>query len=241
MSYYEDYVAFQNRIFSFEKPNFCFGADKLVPSNSAKEKVDSSGGYRFFIGDTVVFNLEDSVKDLIQCQYVDPLYRVSGRCFSEKFHKKMLHMTLHDLNASAHYNEEILKKMCETEFALSEKLERLSVENETINMETICVFNMVNTSLVLGLKPKSKFDYDILMSLYMLVDELCPLPYQLTPHITLAYYGNNELNSYELREIESCVNSLNSLHFDIPLSMRQLYYQKFVNMNKYFNIMPFVR
>lgn len=241
MSYYEDFWAFQERIFSFEKSDFSFGVDYLSPSNSVMEKVNDDGTFRYFIGDTVVFDLDNSQKEFIQNHYLSPLYHIAGRTFAKEFHKKTLHMTLHDLNASNCSNEETLRRMFETEITLAEKLASANFKAETITMETTCVFNMVNTSLVLGLKPKSQCDYDKLMNLYMFVDDIQPLPYQLTPHITLAYYGKQGIEKSTLDSIERTINYLNKNHLDIVLSTTHLYYQKFVNMDNFFSIMPFVR
>ncbi len=241
MSYYEDYTTFKNRIYSFEKPEFCFGMESLVPSESVKGKVNTDGTFCRFIGDTVVFNLQDSQKELIKSQYIDPLYGIAGDCFAWKFSKQTIHMTLHDLNAMNYNSYEIMEKMFETEIVLAEKLKGNKYNVENIDMETTCVFNMVNTSLVLGLIPKSKTDYDKLMQLYMLVDSIKPLPYQFTPHITLAYYRRDEVNREKLDGIEKMINYLNKFHFDISLSTQHLYYQKFTDMNSFFDIMPFVK
>lgn len=240
MSYYEDYATFQKRIFSIEKPEFSFGMETLVPSGSVRDKVDEDGKFRFFVGDTVVFDLEGSQKKLINHQYIAPLYKVASRCFAEKLREKTFHMTLHDLNASTCADAEVMRRMFATELLLAKKLAENESRDEEICMETTCVFNMVNTSLVLGLKPKSQLDYDKLMSLYMFVEDVHQLSYQFTPHITLAYFRNNNLAHSELTEIERVVNDLNTMHFDITISTSRLYYQRFVSMDKFFNIMPFV-
>jgi len=238
---YESFRGFLDRIFSFEHGNFSFYGDKFTPSASVPKKVNEDGSFSRFIGGTVVFDLEESEKQLIKTKFVDPLYRVAGDCFAEKFHESTLHMTLHDLNSSEYEDYEFLKKMFETEVELSKRLQELASAPDSIHMVTTCVFNMVNTSLVLGLIPRCDEDYHKLMKLYYLVDEVCKLPYPLTPHITLAYYGRNGFEGEQLRAIERTVKEMNNGNHEIILSTSRLYYQKFTNMNQFFNIMPFAK
>lgn len=241
MSYCESYEAFKKRIFSFQKQDFSFGAKHLDPSSSVKDKVNEDRTFRHFIGDTVVFDLDDSQKNFVQNHYVEPLYRLAGDCFAEKFKEHTLHMTLHDLNSSAQADIAVMQKMFETEVILAQRLREAEFNPECINMITTCVFNMVNTSLVLGLRPKTEDDYNKLMKLYYFVEDICCLPYPLTPHITLAYYNQNGFAGAKLQEIERVVNDLNNNNFEIILSTDRLYYQRFINMNTFFNIMRFAK
>jgi len=238
---YPSFKNFLDRIFSFEHSDFSFWGEKFIPSASVPKKVNEDGSFKRFIGDTVVFDLDDSQKRFIKTHFVDPLYNVAGDCFAEKFHESTLHMTLHDLNSSEYDDYEVLKKMFETEVELAKRLQDVASTPDSIHMVTTCVFNMVNTSLVLGLIPKSDADYHKLMKLYYLVDEVCQLPYPLTPHITLAYYNRYGFEGEKLRAIERTVNEMNGRNHEIVLSTSRLYYQKFVSMNEFFNIMPFTK
>ena len=236
----ENYSGFLKRIFSFEKSDFTFGTKKILPSDSVRAKVDASGKFSRFVGDTVVFDLEPFHKKFIQEHYIEPLYCVASECFAQKFHESTLHMTLHDLNASAD-DIVVMHRMFETEIELARKLQRINFSPERITMETTCVFNMVNTSLVLGLKPKTEADFEKLMNLYYFVDEICQLSYPLTPHITLAYYNRDGFGREQIEAIERVVNNLNRESFELTLSTEKLYYQKFINMNEFVNIMSFVK
>ena len=237
----ETYNQFLNRIYSFEKPEFSFGRDWFEPSASAKSKADCCGSFKHFIGDTTVFDLSDVDKYFIAKHYIEPLYNVAGDCLAEKFNINTLHMTLHDLNASDTNDYHVLQNMFYTEIDLANRISENKINSQSINMKTTCVFNMVNTSLVLGLVPETENDYIKLMSLYNLVDSVQKLPYPLTPHITLAYYRYNGFYGEKLHEIERVVNALNRESFDITLSTDKLYYQKFINMNEFINIIPFVK
>lgn len=238
---YPSFKNFLDRIFSFEHANFSFWCDKFTPSESVPKKVNEDGSFKRFIGDTVVFDLDDSQKRFIKTHFEDPLYNVAGDCFAEKFHESTLHMTLHDLNSSEYDDYEVLKKMFETEVELAKRLQDVASTPDSIHMVTTCVFNMVNTSLVLGLIPKSDADYHKLMKLYYLVDEVCQLPYPLTPHITLAYYNRYGFEGEKRRAIERTVNEMNGRNHEIVLSTDRLYYQKFTNMNEFVSVMPFTK
>jgi len=238
---HESYNDFLERIFSFENPNFSFGVEKFNPSGSVFKKVNEDGTFRRFIGDTVVFDLEQSQKQLIKTDYIDPLYSVSGDCFAEMFNESTLHMTLHDLNSSEYDDYDVLKNMFDTEVELAKILRNVTTLPDRIDMVTTCVFNMVNTSLVIGLKPKTPKAYYELMTLYQVVDEIYQLPYPFTPHITLAYYRRNGFEGKQLEEIERVVNEMNCKRHEITLFPSRLYYQKFVNMNEFFSIIPFYK
>lgn len=238
---YESYEKFLERIFSFQKSAFSFGFDKLCPSTSVMSKVDENGEFSRFVGDTVVFNLDDAQKRFIKDYYISPLYRAGSDFFAEQFDESMLHITLHDLNASTTEDEKLMADMLETEILLYEIISDIGIKSESIELETTCVFNMVNTSLVLGLKPKSEEDYNKLMRIYQMVECVFKLPYPFTPHITLAYYNRNGIEGLPLQRLERAINDLNREKFDIALSTDRLYYQKFISMNMYYNIMKMVR
>lgn len=237
----ESYEEFSRRIFSFQKSDFSFGVDRFVSSGSVKNKVGFDGKFNRFIGDTVVFDLDDSQKKFIYEYYVNPLYWVAPDCLAEQLKESTFHMTLHDLNASTQDDFMVMKRMFETEISLARVIDESEIKSEKIDMATTCVFNMVNTSLVLGLKPKTYKDYYKLMSLYQLVEGIYQLPYPFTPHITLAYYCRDGFEGKQLEILQNTVNELNCESFDITLSTDRLYYQKFISMNDYFNVMRFVK
>ena len=95
---------------------------------------------------------------------------------------------------------------------------------------------MVNTSLVLGLYPADEEEYEKLMKLYSLFDEVKELGYPLTPHITLAYYNVNGFSVESARKLEKVIADLNECELEAVLDVKELYYQKFRSMNDYINI-----
>lgn len=68
-------------------------------------------------------------------------------------------MTLHDLSNSPVLND-TSSDVLENEIALVKKKKAKPLEYQIIEMESTCIFNMVNTSLVLGLKPVNEDMYE---------------------------------------------------------------------------------
>ena len=109
-------------------------------------------------------------------------------------------------------------------------------ENEKIRMKSKYIFNMVDTSLVLGLYPVNEGEYRRLMDLFFLFDTVKKLSYPFTPHITLAYYNVNGFDLQAAGRLEDTVNMLNKNEMEIELDMNHLCYQKFKSMNDYIDI-----
>lgn len=235
----ESYHSFLERIYSFEKPFLNFGTNNFQSNPSLRDKVDKAGNFRDFVGDTVVFDLDLSQKRFLEDYYINPLYDVAYSCFAEKLKQSTLHMTLHDLNTSVQC-EDIEVQTFETQKEIAKKTKELALVADEIEMQTTYVFNMVNTSLVLGLKPKTEKDYDKLMRIYASIDSIHSLPYPFTPHITLAYYRREGFGEEQILKIQNLVNQLNQSQFSITLSTNRLYYQRFASMNDYFSVIPFV-
>jgi hypothetical protein len=97
---------------------------------------------------------------------------------------------------------------------------------------------MVSNSLVLGLYPADELEYNKLMELYEAINKVKTLDYPLTPHITLAYYNVHGFTEESARKLEQLIGEWNQRieNMEIELNTGNLYYQKFVNMNRYINI-----
>ena len=107
-----------------------------------------------------------------------------------------------------------------------------------IKMRSTCIFNMVNTSLVLGIYPIDEAEYKKLMNLYEIFDKIKELPYPLTPHITLAYYNINGFSDLSARKLETMVCKMNEeAETEFELDCKKLYYQRFRSMNTYTDVL----
>lgn len=231
----ETYQEFLDRINSFEKKELSFGNEYFKGNPSILQKVDQNNRFRDFYGDTVVFSLEDQVKDKLE-KYVNFLYSSAPECFCERLASGTFHMTLHDLSCSAILGD-IAEELFENEFKVMKKIAEIQKYNITrIRMRSHYIFNMVNTSLVLGLYPVDAQEYHKLMKLYSVFDSVKKLNYPLTPHITLAYYNSHGFDLGAARGLEDAVRWLNNHEPEIEINISRLFYQKFKTMNHYINI-----
>ncbi|MBQ9987166.1 MAG: hypothetical protein IJP28_02180 [Erysipelotrichales bacterium] len=228
----ETYPEFLERIYAFEKKELFLGNDYFSVHHALHQKVDQNNTFRPFYGDTIVFDLDELTKEKIT-KITDQLYNTVPHCFSERLSPNTYHMTLHDLSNSPNI-QDIATEVFQNELQVLEKSKE--VETMKIQMRSTCIFNMMNTSLVLGLYPVNEEEYQKLMKLYAIYNSVKTLPYPLTPHITLAYYNIHGFDSNAARILEHIVNSLNQTDIEIELHTSQLYYQKFVSMNDYIPI-----
>lgn len=233
-AFVETYQEFLDRIDSFEKKEIQYGNSGFKGNPSISQKVSENNTFREFYGDTIVFSLNDTVKGRL-AEYVDFLYQSAPECFCERLVPNTFHVTLHDLSNSP-ILQNVAEEMFNNELQIIERMSEIQ-EYKKINMKSKYIFNMVNTSLVLGLYPVDKDEYRKLMELYCICDDIIKLNYPFTPHITLAYYNVNGFDLQASRLLENAVNQLNDHElFEIELNVGSLYYQKFKSMNHYVNI-----
>jgi len=235
----ETYREFLNRIDSFEKKSWSFAPGDFKGNPSLEKKVHSNNTFRPFYGDTVVFDLDDTTKERLT-KWLDELYAIVPECFSERLATYTLHMTLHDLCNSEEFSE--IAEEVEINRKKVQSLCKELLNFDAIKMKSKYTFNMVNTSLVLGLYPADEPEYKKLMTLYETFNAVKNLPYPLTPHITLAYYNVHGFSDASARRLEELVCHLNcaelELEMEIVLKGEKLYYQHFDSMNHYTNVLP---
>lgn len=231
----ESYQKFLDRINSFEKKEISFGDGDFTGNPSIDKKVDTDNSFRKFYGDTVVFDLDETVKQQL-ADIVDELYQAAPQCFCQRLVPHTFHMTLHDLSNSPVLSE-VAEDMFHNELKIVKSKSNVQpYKNFKITMKSTAIFNMVNTSLVLGLCPTSEQYHSRLTELYTVIDKVKTLPYPLTPHITLAYYNVNGFDGKSAKALERVVNRLNKTDMEITLNVNDLYYQKFTSMNDYVDV-----
>ncbi|MDE5769135.1 MAG: hypothetical protein K2H82_07090 [Oscillospiraceae bacterium] len=231
----ETYQEFLNRIQAFELPLLSLRDGDFIANASVAEKVNENHAFHPFYGDTVVFDLSEQEKSQLN-HMIEQLYQEAPDCFSERLINSTMHMTLHDLS-NFPVLAEVFDKMQENEIQLRQLLSDMPIPEQSIQMKSQAVFNMVNTSLVLGLYPADAQEYKKLMYLYSLIDRIMKLPYPMTPHITLAYYRRKGFSQENKRKLEHVVNTLNQSSHTFHLTTKRLYYQHFESMNAYNNIL----
>lgn len=231
----ETYQEFLDRINSFEKREINYGNKYFKGNPSIAQKVGEDNAFKNYYGDTVVFALDDIVKEKL-AEYVELLYQSAPECFCERLVPHTFHVTLHDLS-NAPVLRDVAEELFENELKVIEKMGEIQKqENAAIKMKSKYIFNMVDTSLVMGLYPADEGEYCRLMNLYSVFDTVRKLNYPFTPHITLAYYNVNGFDLQAARSLEAAVSRLNNDEIEIELSIDHLYYQKFKSMNDYIDI-----
>lgn len=228
----QTYQEFLDRINSFEKREVFFGHEYFHGNPSIAQKVNQDNQFQPFYGDTMVFNLNEDVKEQL-AEIVEKLYTQVPECFCEKLVPNTFHMTLHDLSNSP-VLQNVATEVFENELKVVEIMKQ--IEPQKIRMKSKYIFNMVGTSMVLGLYPASEEDYVKLMELYEMFNAVKCLNYGLTPHITLGYYNVHGFSTELARKLEALVYELNDLELEFDISTEDLYYQKFTTMNHYVDI-----
>ncbi len=236
----ETYAEFLARINSFEHMPIDFGDGHFDGSPSIAHKVAKDNTFKNFYGDTVVFGLGDAVKSKLS-EYVDELYRAAPECFCERLVSHTFHVTLHDLSNFAVLSD-IAEELFFNELKIVEIMSAVKKYKDVkIKMKSNNIFNMVDTSIVLGLYPASEADYRTMMDLYKIIDGVKTLSYPLTPHITLAYYNINGFDESSAKNLITAVNKLNTKPIEIDISVNDLVYQKFTSMNNYIDIISLAK
>lgn len=214
-------------------------------------KIDANGRFRPFMGSTVVFRLERHLRQYLRSAG-DYLADRLGDMLANPLPLESIHLTLHDLVCPEHaqtpvvYTDEAEKAYSSAyrqEVARSlDQASRIVAEIQSecgdgdIALLADRVVNMVSKSLVLLLKPATERDYERLHDLYRRFDAVTPLPYLLTPHVTLAYFRPGEIDGNRLSEAVEAIQVAGDDPLPIPLSIRALTAQRFTDMAHYADV-----
>jgi len=232
----EVYKDFLKRVNSYHHPAL-FGTQQcFTPDERVVKKVNNDGTFRSFFGDTVVFKINQDEQKQIEYM-AESLHENFGDCFAERINPESYHVTLHDL-ASGNDLSQIAVGMFENELAIKDAFSAYRFPHHPIKMKLSYVINMVNTSIGLVLIPEREEDYQALMQLKQIFQVISPLDYPLTPHITLAYFGRTGMDQDKMAALSALVATFNSEPIFFQLHIDNLFYQKFVSMNHYYDIFP---
>ena len=193
-------------------------------------KTDPTGKFLPFYGNTVVFDLDGETK-LASRELQERLYKSAGWMLSGKLDPSTFHMTLHDLVNGPEDAENLRFRMEAAEAKVKPLLECWRGQPE-LKMKTTWLFNMVNTSIVLGLAPADEETWRRLDGMYMALESVVSLGYALTPHITMAYFRPGTYTQYDLDHLRQ---ALGPVEQNVTLRMEDLFYQEFTDMNHYEN------
>ncbi len=180
-----------------------------------------------FRGETTVFLLPGEVKKTLALLR-ERIYSAAGEMLCrERLEESSFHMTLHDLwnvaderPAPAYSHEQIRSALTSIRGDYP----------EAINMRAVSLVSMVRTSVVLGLVPANAEAEAALGDMYSRLNGLWPVPYGLTPHITLAYYRPG---SYPEEVWQKLGQSFAIDGFEFQISTENLVFQSFESMSEY--------
>ena len=203
-------------------------------------KVRPDGSYVPFFGSTVVFTADDQcIRTLQKTQMF--LHDRLGEMLAEPLPASTLHLTLHDLVSPElcvsdpgdveSYSREVAASVSKAEKIVREI--KSEYPRQRIVFDADRIVNMAAKSLVLQLRPHSEKDYDLLLEMYRRFDDIVSLPYELTPHITLAYFRPGMIDGDRLGSVVEQIQipGNDTCLFDFPVEA--LTVQVFRNMKTY--------
>ena len=200
-------------------------------SHGLHRKVNEQGELLPFQGNTTVFLLEEQDKHRLE-QLKQELYCAAPDMLAPPLGEDTFHMTLHDLANGAPEQAGLAEWMAQTDQAARPIL-ALCRELPPLTMRATWMFNMVNTSIVLGLKPADEAGRRRLDAMYCALETARPLGYALTPHITLAYFRPGR---YGQETVARLRRALGPVDWTLTLRPDMLALQRFDSMNHYENI-----
>lgn len=197
-------------------------------NRNLEKKVDESGKLLPFRGNTTVFLLDEKTKlQLLRLQ--QELYDGAGEMLAQRLNPDTFHMTLHDLINGPAGEPGLDARMAQAE-EMARPLLAQWRDQTPLTMHATWMFNMVSTSIVLGLAPADGDSWQRLDAMYMQLEKVVPLGYGLSPHITLAYFRPGV---YSQQELQGLRKTLRPVDMEIQLRMTDLVFQNFEDMNHY--------
>ena len=193
-----------------------------------RKKVDDEGKLLAYVGNTVVFLLNDETKESLR-QLRESLYRAAPDMLAQPLQMSTFHMTLHDLANGLPDQPGLCEYMRYTQEQAVQILPRWK-DLSPLRMKTTWLFNMVNTSIVLGLMPADEDSWRRLDEMYTALEDVVRLGYALTPHITMGYFRPGTYSQEQVRQLSA---ALRNVDLEITLRMENLVFQNFTDMNHY--------
>lgn len=193
-----------------------------------RKKVEEGGNLLPFVGNTVVFLLDEDTKEKLR-QLQEELYQAAPDMLAQPLQMSTFHMTLHDLANGSPGQPGLQDYIRYTQERVSQILPAWK-DAPPLRMKMTWLFNMVNTSIVLGLKPADEDSWRRLDEMYTALEDVVRLGYALTPHITMAYFLPG---TYRPEQVQRLSAALRSVAMEVTLDLKNLVFQEFSDMNHY--------
>lgn len=205
----------------------------LETNPNLRKKVNEQGNFCPFFGDTIVFQLDESVINLVS-HMQKKVYQNCGYMLAAPIDTSTFHVTLHDLS-NGNVLQDLSHKMEQNRQQAHEILQKRDTQSQPIRVRTVGVFSMVNTSVVLGLEPADDASCLRLMKWYERFQTVVPLNYPLTLHITLGYYKPGVYSNEQREHLAQVFSEINQTCGHVfTLDENKLVYQRFDDMNRYY-------
>lgn len=203
---------------------------EFVTNPGLEKKVDAVGRFLPYQGSTLVFRLEE--KDCRQLNTLcDKLYCTLPDLLAERLRPDTFHMTMHDLVNGVPDQPGLQERMTEAVKNAEAVLREVKTDG-CLHMRGTWLFNMVNTSIVLGLEPMDPQTWKRLDEMYMALERVVTLGYPFTPHITMAYFRPGR---YSPEQVQRLSAAMHPVHQILSFPMSDLIFQTFSDMNHYVN------
>lgn len=210
-----------------------------------KRKVSEDGSYLPFPGSTAVFRPgKTCLQVMMLIQRI--LYEQLGDTgmLAEPLPASTIHMTLHDLispetsKSDPADQERFIHEAGSSLRGAAGIVEEIRTQfaGRKIAMAADRIVRMASKSLVMMLKPGSEQDFELLAELYRRFEELQPLPYPMTPHITLAYFRPGRIDGDRLGETLDRIQVRPETAPVLEFDTEALTTQKFLDMKTYADV-----
>lgn len=204
-------------------------------SASAREKFEAFTGHpRPFYGSTIMYDLDKGTKLWIE-ELATRLHDELGEGLAQALPTQSFHLTLHDLRAHPQLNA-----INDTLFWESREIPSLlekARSHGAISMRVNAVFNLMNTSVVIGLVPATEDDCERALTARATFDSCVPSA-PFTPHITLAYYRPDSAHPIDPSHYRALLEELTASYASRTISCEpeKLSYAYFSDMCTYWPV-----
>ena len=202
-----------------------------LPASLEEKVARRIGVLRPFYGDTIAYFLDDQARELIGTIAHD-LHGRFGESLSLPLPVGMAHVTLHDLHSGS--DRARVWPLVEAGAATAAELVARARAIGPIRTRCTAVFNLVNTSVVVGIRAVDEYEQRRLLSARALFDEILPAG-PFTPHITLAYYRPEAPTALPPDELRATLGELTGAVADRPVDLlpERLHALHFDSMSNY--------
>lgn len=206
------------------------GGFETAPGCAAK--VAANGRLLPFYGDTTIFDLaEHDIAWLREIQ--SALYDACGDLLSDRLRPETFHITLHDLLSGTNW-QTIEADVQRTLHHARQVVEGIRASFPWgVHMRAKCLFSMVNTSIVLVFEPVDEENCRPLMEMHARLQDVVPLSYPLTPHVTLAYYRPGTISPEQIARLQAVFDTADVKDHIMHLDINRLNACTFTDMNHY--------